>query len=157
MILKSIKCFAASVLYFLLFVFYPTFSSAEEVRKLTLWAREQGSQPAAHTAALLIAQTWGELGLEVEVNAVPWPQMAETNLVQNVEARVVMKIVGMWTMWQMVSRPERSDPDEFTVNLFHTTTAPKGYNFIGYLDPAYDAIADESTSNNGSCETKSSH
>ena len=77
MILKSIKYFAASVLYFLLFVFYPTFSSAEEVRKLTLWAREQGAQPAAHTAALLIAQTWGELGLEVEVNAIPWPQMAE--------------------------------------------------------------------------------
>ena len=57
MFLKNIKFFAASLLYFLLLVFYPTFSSAEEVRKLTLWAREQGAAPAAHTAALLIAQT----------------------------------------------------------------------------------------------------
>jgi peptide/nickel transport system substrate-binding protein len=143
MILKNIKFIATTALYFLLFVLYPTFSSAEEVRKLTLWAREQGAAPAAHTAALLIAQTWEDLGLEVEVKAVPWPQMAD---------QIWYKRGGessdedSWdvTMWQMVSRPERSDPDEFTVNLFHTTTAPKGYNFIGYLDPAYDAIADES-------------
>ena len=77
MILKNIKFIATTALYFLLFVLYPTFSSAEEVRKLTLWAREQGAAPAAHTAALLIAQTWEDLGLEVEVKAVPWPQMAD--------------------------------------------------------------------------------
>ena len=76
MFLKNIKFFAASVLYFLLLVFYPTFSSAEEVRKLTLWAREQGAAPAAHTAALLIAQTWEDLGLEVEVKAVPCDHVA---------------------------------------------------------------------------------
>ena len=33
--------------------------------------------------------------------------------------------------------------DEFTYNLFHSSTADKGYNFIGYVDPAYDALAEE--------------
>ena len=43
----------------------------------------------------------------------------------------------------MVSRPERSDPDEFTYNLFHSSTAEKGYNFIGYVSSAYDELAEK--------------
>jgi peptide/nickel transport system substrate-binding protein len=41
----------------------------------------------------------------------------------------------------MVGRPERSDPDEIIYNLFHSSTADKGYNFIGYINPEYDAVA----------------
>ncbi len=46
------------------------------------------------------------------------------------------------TAWQMVGRPERCDPDEFIYNLFHSSTPEKGYNFIGYLNPEYDAVAE---------------
>ena len=45
------------------------------------------------------------------------------------------------TAWQMVGRPERGDPDELIFNLFHSSTAEKGYNFVGYINPAYDEIA----------------
>ncbi len=38
---------------------------------------------------------------------------------------------GIRPSWQMVGRPERSDPDEIVYNLFHSSTAEKGYNFIG--------------------------
>jgi peptide/nickel transport system substrate-binding protein len=45
------------------------------------------------------------------------------------------------TTWQMVGRPERSDPDELLVNLFSSSTAKDGYNFIGFIDAKYDSIA----------------
>ncbi|QYU70528.1 hypothetical protein J4558_10600 [Leptolyngbya sp. 15MV] len=45
-------------------------------------------------------------------------------------------------MWQMVGRPERSDPDEFVFNLFHSSTAPTGFNFVGWTDAEYDRIAE---------------
>ena len=46
------------------------------------------------------------------------------------------------TMWRMVGRPERSDPDELIYNLFHSSTREKGFNFVGYQNPSYDKIAE---------------
>jgi peptide/nickel transport system substrate-binding protein len=46
------------------------------------------------------------------------------------------------TMWRMVGRPERSDPDELIYNLFHSSTAQKGYNFVGYINKDYDTVAE---------------
>ena len=46
------------------------------------------------------------------------------------------------TMWRMVGRPERSDPDELIYNLFHSSTREKGFNFVGYQNPNYDKIAE---------------
>src|SRR6185295_2847475 len=43
----------------------------------------------------------------------------------------------------MVGRPERSDPDEFLYNLFHSSNAAKGFNFIGYNNPEYDKLAEK--------------
>lgn len=43
----------------------------------------------------------------------------------------------------MTARPERLDPDEFTYNLFHSQGIEDGYNFIGYNNPEYDAIAEQ--------------
>src|SRR5207237_6235600 len=38
---------------------------------------------------------------------------------------------------------ERSDPDEFLYNLFHSSNAAKGFNFIGYSNPEYDKLAEK--------------
>ena len=46
-------------------------------------------------------------------------------------------------MWRMVGRPERSDPDEFLYSLYHSSYAEKGYNFIGYINPEYDKLAEK--------------
>ena len=46
-------------------------------------------------------------------------------------------------MWRMVGRPERSDPDELVFNLFHSSTADKGFNFVGYTNKAYNKIAED--------------
>ena len=63
----------------------------------------------------------------------PWEQMSDLVWYQRDKWDI--------TAWQMVGRPERGDPDELIFNLFHTSTAEKGYNFVGYNNPAYDEIA----------------
>ncbi len=110
-------------------------AAGDQVRPLTLWARTQAANPQAYQAAQLIAQNWRQLGLDVEVRGIPRPQQSD----------LVWYNRDKWdvTMWQMVGRPERSDPDEFVFNLFHSTTAPTGYNFVGYINPEYDAIAEQ--------------
>ena len=135
---KKLIAIFAGLISSLILPFLVSSASAEEVRSMKLWAREQAAGPAPHTAALIIAQTLNELGLDISVNAVPWPQMADKVWYNRLDE-------DNWdlTMWQMVSRPERSDPDEFTYNLFHSSTAEKGYNFIGYESSAYDELAEK--------------
>jgi peptide/nickel transport system substrate-binding protein len=104
------------------------------VRKLVLISGAQAADPQEFQAAQLIAQEWRKLGLEVEVRGLPRPQVSD----------IVWYNRDKWdvTMWRMVGRPERSDPDELIYNLFHSTTRDKGFNFVGYVNPEYDKIAE---------------
>jgi peptide/nickel transport system substrate-binding protein len=108
---------------------------ADPIRKIELFSRPQAAQPSEFQFTQLIAQEWRKLGLDVEVKAMPWEQMSE----------VVWFNRDKWdtTAWQMVGRPERSDPDEIVFNLFHSSTAEKGFNFIGYNNPDYNAVVEE--------------
>jgi len=45
-------------------------------------------------------------------------------------------------MWRMVGRPERSDPDELTYNLFNPATAANGYNFVNWISQDYMKVAE---------------
>ena len=108
--------------------------AGEPVRDIVIWSRTQAANPQAYTAAQLIAQAWKGLGLNVEIRGVPRPQQSD----------VVWYNRDSWdtTMWQMVGRPERSDPDELVYNLFHSSTMDSGYNFVGYNNPKFDAVAE---------------
>ncbi len=110
-------------------------AAGDRIRKLTLITWPQGAWPQAYQASQLIAQSWRQLGLEVEVRAMPWPQ----------HIQAVWNEREKWdtTMWRMVGRPERSDPDEVVFNNYHSTTAATGFNFIGYLNPEYDKVAED--------------
>ena len=85
--------------------------SEDAIRKIELLSRPQAAQPAEFQAMELVAQEWRKLGLDVEVKVMPWEQLAD----------VVWYNRNDWdaTAWQMVGRPERSDPDEIIFNLFH--------------------------------------
>jgi peptide/nickel transport system substrate-binding protein len=109
--------------------------TGDPIRKIVLITDTQGAVPQAFQAAQLIAQTWKQLGLDVEAR--PMARQAQTDLVWFNRDK--------WdtTMWRMVGRPERSDPDEMTFNLFHSSTAPRGFNFVGYNSPEYDKIAEQ--------------
>ena len=110
----------------------PVHAQGDEIRPLQILTRPQAAQPQEFQFVQLIAQEWEKLGLDVEV--MPWEQMAD----------VVWYERDEWDMtaWQMVGRPERSDPDEIVYNLFHSSTADAGYNFIGYSNPEFDQVAE---------------
>lgn len=116
-----------------LFVSAPAFAG-DPIRTIDLFTRPQAAQPQEFQSVQLIAQEWRKLGLDVNVRVMPWEQMAD----------VVWYQRDKWdtTAWQMVGRPERSDPDEIVYNLFHSSTAEKGYNFIGYNNPDYDKVVE---------------
>ncbi len=107
-------------------------AAGDRIRKIVLISWPQGQNPQGFQASQLIAQEWRKLGLEVEVRPLPWPQHIQ--IVWNERSR--------WdtTMWRMVGRSERSDPDEIVYNLFHSSTAEKGFNFVGYNNPDYDKL-----------------
>jgi peptide/nickel transport system substrate-binding protein len=108
---------------------------AEEIRTIDIVTRPQAAQPAEFQFTQLIAQEWRRLGLDVNVEVMPWEQMIQEIWFSREE----------WdtTAWQMVGRPERSDPDEIVFNLFHSSTAADGFNFIGYNNPEYDALVEQ--------------
>lgn len=108
-------------------------AAGDRIRKIVLISWPQGQNPQGFQASQLIAQEWRKLGLEVEVRPLPWPQHIQ--IVWNERAK--------WdtTMWRMVGRSERSDPDEIVYNLFHSSTAEKGFNFVGYNNPDFDKLA----------------
>lgn len=106
----------------------------DPIRPLVLLTRPQAGAPAAYQAAELIAQEWRKLGLQVELR--PMPNQAHSQVVWYERAR--------WdaTMWQMVGRPERGDPDELVFNLFHSANIATGFNFVGYNNAEYDRLAE---------------
>ena len=106
----------------------------DQIRKLVIVSAAQASDPQEFQAAQLLAQAWRQLGLDIEVRGMPRPQLAD--LVWNTREKWDM------TMWRMVGRPERSDPDEFAYNLFNPATAATGYDFVGYDNPGYMKIAE---------------
>ncbi|MFN3937686.1 MAG: ABC transporter substrate-binding protein [Gemmobacter sp.] len=108
---------------------------ADPIRTINLITRPQAAQPAEYQFVQIIAQEWRKLGLDVNVQVMPWEQMSD----------VVWFNRDTWdtTAWQMVGRPERSDPDEIIYNLFHPSTAERGFNFIGYENPDYTAVIEE--------------
>lgn len=108
--------------------------SADQIRQIKILSRPQAANPQEFQSIQLIAQEWRKLGLDVKVEIMPWEQMAD----------VVWENRDKWdvTGWQMVGRPERSDPDEIVFNLFHSSTAEKGYNFIGYKNAEFDKVAE---------------
>src|SRR5574341_242641 len=109
-------------------------SPDRRVRELILLTRPQAVDPREFEMARFLAPEFEKLGVKITVRVMPWEQMAD----------YVWYSRDKWdmTMWQMVGRPERSDPDEFAMNLFHSSTAEKGYNFVGYINKTYNNIAE---------------
>ncbi len=109
--------------------------AGDPIRELTLISRAQAANPSQFQAAELIAQQWRQLGLDVAVRGMPRPQQSDA----------VWYNRDTWdlTMWQMVGRPERSDPDELIYNLFHSSTRDAGFNFVGYANEEYDRIVEQ--------------
>ena len=107
--------------------------AGDAIRPLVMLAAPQAAAPQEYAAAELIVQAWKQLGLDVSLRPMPGQQYNQ----------VVWYERQRWdtTTWQMVGRPERSDPDELTYNLFLSANAANGYDFVGYKNPEYDKLA----------------
>lgn len=106
----------------------------DKIRPLVMIMKPQAVDPAQFQAAQLIMQEWRKLGLKIVPKVLPSTQLTSA----------VWLSRDKWDMttWEMVGRPERSDPDELTYALFHSSLAPSGYNFVGYISPEYDKLAE---------------
>lgn len=106
----------------------------DKIRRISLLSAAQASDPQEFQAAQLIAAAWRQLGLDVDVKGLPRPQLSD----------VVWNNRTKWdmTMWRMIGRPERSDPDEFAYNLYNPSTIATGYNFVGYDNPEFQKLAE---------------
>ncbi len=107
--------------------------AGDAIRPLTLIAESQAADPQQYQAAQIIADAWRQLGLTVNVR--PLPGQEYNQMVWYQRQRWDM------TTWEMVGRPERSDPDELTYNLFVSANAANGYDFVDYNNPEYDRLA----------------
>ncbi len=108
-------------------------AEAKPAPPIEVLSNAQAADPIEYESTRLLVENMRQLGLTVEHRAIPWEQQSD----------LVWFNRDKWQMtaWRMVARPERMDPDEFVFNLFHSSTAEKGYNFVGYINPKYDELA----------------
>ena len=104
------------------------------IRKLGILVEPQANVPEQFETIQLAVQRLQEIGFDVEAVVMPLEQQSDRVWFE--------RDVWDMTAWQMVGRPERLDPDEFVYNLFHSSTMEDGYNFVGYNNPDYDALAE---------------
>ncbi len=107
--------------------------AGDAVRPLVILAQPQAASPQEFQSAEMTAEAWKQLGLKVSVRPLPGQQFSQ----------IVWYERNRWDMttWQMVGRPERSDPDELTYNLFVSANIANGYNLVGLNSPEYDRLA----------------
>ena len=105
----------------------------DAVRPLVILTQPQAASPQDFQSAEMTAEAWKQLGLKVTVRPLPGQQFNQ----------IVWYERNRWDMttWQMVGRPERSDPDELTYNLFVSANIANGYNLVGLNSPEYDKLA----------------
>lgn len=130
------KVASVVLLCLLVATFSSTIVKAESdriIRPIYVITRPQASAPDEYETMSFLTTMMVELGIDAKLRVVPWEQQADLVWFE----RDRWDIAG----WQMTARPERLDPDEFIYNLFHSSTTGDGYNFIGYVNPEYDAVA----------------
>jgi peptide/nickel transport system substrate-binding protein len=113
------------------------------VEKIIVLSNTQAEDPIEFESTRLLVENMRQLGLDVEHKAIPWAQYSNIVWFNRLNEPEALGGDGwQMTAWRMVARPERMDPDEFVFNLFHSSTAEAGYNFVGYNNPEYDALAE---------------
>lgn len=101
---------------------------AQEIPELTLIVNPPDAQPNDHETSMFVTEEIAKLGLDTTVDTMTWPSQSST----------------VWdgtdwdmTFWQMVGRPSRLDPDEFSVQMGHSSFQ-NGYNYYFWEDDEYD-------------------
>lgn len=101
---------------------------AQSIPELTLIVNPPDAQPNDHETSMFVTEEIAKLGIDTTVETMTWPAQSST----------------VWdgtdwdmTFWQMVGRPSRLDPDEFSVQMGHSGFQ-EGYNYYFWEDETYD-------------------
>jgi len=110
-----------------------TAAKAEPVKEIVLltWAKAQF--PVEYESAILLAEGWSELGLEIKVEPAnfPNPLIERAFVKRDFDAALI----------NFTAQLQRLDPEFYTYNTFHTDRAEAGgWNFSGLQDPEMDAL-----------------
>ncbi len=113
-------------------------AAGDPIRPLVILTLPEAESPQQWQAAEIMQAAFQQLGLKLILR--PLPDQEQGQIIWYQRTR--------WDagMWSMVGRPERSDPDELTYNLFVSANAKSGYDFVGYVNPEYDKLAQEQRS-----------
>jgi peptide/nickel transport system substrate-binding protein len=141
---QSYKAFVLAVLLVLIAALTSvSFAQGAPVEPIVVLSNTQAEDPIEFESTRLLVENMRQLGLTVEHKAVPWAQYSDIVWFNRAEQPEPAGGTGwQMTAWRMVARPERMDPDEFVFNLFHSSTAEAGYNFVGYISEEYDSLAE---------------
>ena len=114
-------------------------AAGDKIRTLELVADTRAGNPNGNQAAYLLVEMWKRLGVDVKIKELPFKR--KLDVVYFDRKTCDGAACFDMSMWSIVGRPERIDPDEVIFNLFHSDTAAKGYNYPQYRNPEYDKLA----------------
>ncbi len=107
--------------------------AAEPMREVVLltWAKAQ--YPIEYESAILLAEAWSELGLEIKVEPAnfPNPLVERVFSLRDFDAALI----------NFTAQLQRLDPEFYTFNTFHSSRAEAGgWNISGTTDPELDKL-----------------
>lgn len=109
-----------------------------EVPTITFHTTTADYDQVRYEAALMVAEWWGELGLDVDVRPLEFSALMDTVRNRPPEDKGWEAYMYGWG-----GRPERIDPDTFIYSLFHSSQAMEGgSNIRAYISEEFDEVAE---------------
>lgn len=104
------------------------------LREISLGTFTKTQYPLRYEEALLIADSWKELGLDVRLEPLNFPNPV-------VERLFLTRDFDTFLVY-FTPQLERLEPDFFTYNTFHSSNArPGGWNLAGFTSQEFDELA----------------
>lgn len=111
----------------------------EKVPTIELWITSQTYDPVRYEAGLMMADSWKELGFDVNVTTMEWATMSAEGMKGHKHDAFMIQWGG---------KAERIDPFHWLYTLHYSEEgAEGGYNVAGYNNPKYDILAEEFATN----------
>lgn len=105
-----------------------------KVRAIEFLITTPGYDPIRHDWAVMVAENWKKLGVDVKIRPVETGVMIKEGLRNHNYDAVILSWGG---------KPERMDPDFFCYTISHSSQAVvRGYNMNNWRDPEFDKVAE---------------
>ncbi len=115
------------------------FNEADKIPTLEMWITSQTYDPVRYEAGIMIADSWKELGFDVDITTMEWATMSSEGMAGHKHDAFMIQWGG---------KAERIDPFHWLYTMNYSGEGEEGgYNVAGYNNPKYDALAEEFATN----------